>query len=205
MSKKQRIEGKSAMDEQNQDVVGQLLRMGQSSPTVSRFVRDYLSRLVALARGYSPLDGDLAPGDRIAVEGTLVQQHYFRDGLEELNQLFVSVQRDHDASKPIPALGLLMLLAANSCAAPLRGYWQNRMLAGTISIGSGFDQFTRPEFLTDLQRQRESYISGAWTARSKREKAEVFDTFVACLQGLRQTMELLAHDPLVPTDQEASG
>jgi hypothetical protein len=114
----------------------------------------------------------------------------------------VSVQRDHDASKPIPELALLMLIAANSCAAPLRGYWQHRMQAGTITIKDDFAQFTRPEFLTDLQRQRERYISSAWTARGKRKKAEVFDKFVACLQSLRQTMEILAHDPLAPTDQE---
>jgi hypothetical protein len=184
-----------------QDVIGHLVRRGHKNPEVSQFVAAYLVRLEAFLRD--------VPSDRIAGTGiSFFSSEDVAEGARQLNQVLSACMRERSADRYIPALALLTLTLAvdDGGTYVFAKHVKEDFTYNFLGFKESARMFGAPAFLSDPQRVQAFLVRH----ESKRVADSVFrghtvrpgEAFVKLLSSLRQTMEILAHEPiLVDTGQ----
>ncbi len=186
------------------DPIGQLTRRGHTNPTVAQFVADYLQPLETLVRNVSAFHGPFEFGCM------LMRNIHVTGGRQLLNDCLFEVMRTGKADLFIQPLALLVLSGAvDDGVTEIFDKFQQYAIFRPQEfpgLDASANYFGHPSFLDDPRAEEVILKKYA----KKRYYDDVFrsrivtpgPSFIRMLRSLRQTMAILAREPiLVDTGQ----
>jgi hypothetical protein len=174
-----------------QDVVDHLKKNGHVNPLVSQFVNDYLIPALRVIDANKSTFYQIRVSPRLGEPSSKIQMSDLDEACHQLNRLFFSVMTDRDAQKPIPPIVFFQF-------AKLFGF--SKGFAWYFTRWSVWNGSERPSIFSPKDELRlicaPDYLTHTAEIAQK-ISPDILPTAIAFITSLRQTMQVLASDPIL--------